>query len=61
MMAHNVMPTNFKLSIHGSGKDSYCIFERFVENPKRSFPECHQAAPVCLFYFFAKSVFWKNV
>ena len=57
-MAHNVMPTNFKLFIHGSAKDSDCTFcgKRYVETPKHLFAECRQAAPV---WFFVKSVFWK--
>ena len=59
-MAHNVMPTNFKLFIHGSGKDRDCTFcgKRFVETPKHLFAECCQAAPVC---FFCKVHFGKCV
>ena len=60
-MAHNVMPTNFKLFIHGSGKDSDCTFcgKGNVEKPMHLFAECRQAAPVWFFLWsplFAKCV-----
>ena len=57
-MAHNVLPTNHRLFIHGSSKNSDCTFcgKKFVETPKHLFAECRQAAPV---WFFVKSVFWK--
>ena len=57
-MAHNVLPINFKLFIHGAGKNNDCTFcgKKFVETPKHLFAEHRQAAPV---WFFVKSVFWK--
>ena len=57
-MAHNVLPTNFKLFMQGQPQVSDCTFcgKKFVETPKHLFAECRQAAPV---WFFVKSIFWK--
>ena len=57
-MAHNMLPTNLKLFIHGDGKNSDCTFcgKKFMETPKHLFAECRQAARCG---FFVKSVFWK--
>ena len=57
-MAHNVLPINRQLFIHGDSKNSDCTFcgKKFVETPKHLFVECHQAAPVWL---FVMSAFWK--
>ena len=48
-MAHNVLPTNFKLFMQGQLQVSDCTFcdKKFVETPKHLFAECRQAAPVC--------------
>ena len=55
-MAHNVLPTNYKLLIQGQPQVSDCTFcgKEFVETHKHLFAECRQAAPVC---FFVKSIF----
>ena len=50
-MAHNVLPTNFKLFMQGQPQVSDCTFcgKKFFETPKHLFAECRQAAPVWIF------------
>ena len=57
-MAHNVLPTNFKLFMQGQPQVSDCTFcgKKFVETPKHLFAECRQASPV---WFFVKSIIGK--